>query len=948
MTCQKIGGSTVDGGADGKLADGPGADAASIPDAAKADARQFDARIDAGPLPDVGDGGGGGVAPVVTFTDRTSQCVKDPIVFSADVEATFTCSIDDGPFAPCMSPFALPMDLAGSGHSLTVHAVGVGGASSDTTLTFTIDKTGPVVTIDGTVPPADMSGVSDASGTITFHSDGTAVSYTCLLGTDVSAATDCTPSSGDMGSFAYGPLSDHNNPFSFSVVGFDSCGNPSEPATLALNVDSTGPTICVTDLATSNGFSMSVMCNGGSDAVSGSSGSIFFSGESTATYMCFIDGASVIPCMPGTAVPFSGLGLGEHRLDITGTDLHHNTSMLTFIWNVDTLGPIFTITKVITTPNTGRAEIDYFANEQVPIVSCNVDGLQCQTCTNLGAVCGGLSAGDHTFTVSGIDQFGNQGPPASTTFTITFGPNQGRAIVIGHDFPATLAADPNEAAPIKILRNAVVDVPYKFQGVFNRPVRIVGYRGGMESATEVANAKTAIAGLYDTGFYHEFSDPNTLATNLVGADVLLIYDQQDPPSSREACDGILTVGELWVDQLSTYLNEGGVVIVLDGLTSYLLEGPPSQTQMVLNAGNCTDSDSLFELDNARDLTLDFNLGNIGFEDDLIHRIDDLNNLNTSDTPTDLSSLSLNVGASYDPPENATVWYQDNDYFFAFGNRVPRARDVFAPEPCQQCETKINFAIDAITALPPDFFRFSTVAEKIFPGYDFFQTTLNNSAVNPNAPLGYEFDPEVPYDTIHCTAAMTFCEDPSRNRCLCGGAFNVVDAGTEPDGPPGHAQTNCTCAGGPTPDGGNFALPFTGAGDYRVAMRVIDPWGRPGNAAYISESITINEPNVEFTGQFQKIGGDAGTTFLTYCYTVSVNPNRNLNISQTLNGIDASVQAGLNPGCLRQADDAGIAPEPNHSFTFPRNNFSCDRTLNVRACDNFNNCTNSSISDQNCN
>src|SRR5262249_2344684 len=199
-----------------------------------------------------------------------------------------------------------PADIGGGDHMLVVHAVSLGGVANtqDATVSFTVDKTGPVVTIDGIMPPPIMD-IADASGHILFHDDGTGVQFGCVLnpGTtvDLSMAVDCTAA---MGSFAYGPLMDSQNPFTFGVGAIDACGNPSNGATLPFSGDSTPPDPCVFQVESANGFSVSTGCTGGSDVTSGPSGQILFSGEATATYVCTIDGAAAVPCIPLVGVPF--------------------------------------------------------------------------------------------------------------------------------------------------------------------------------------------------------------------------------------------------------------------------------------------------------------------------------------------------------------------------------------------------------------------------------------------------------------------------------------------------------------------------------------------------------------------------------------------------------------------------------------------------------------------
>ena len=117
--------------------------------------------------------------PETTITDAPSGAVPSAsvgITFTANEDATFTCSLDGGPMTPCTSPFNAT-NLAQGAHTFTVRATDAAGHEdpSPVTASWTVD----------TVPPDLMIVAGPADGTTS--GPRVAVTFTASEGT-----TECS------------------------------------------------------------------------------------------------------------------------------------------------------------------------------------------------------------------------------------------------------------------------------------------------------------------------------------------------------------------------------------------------------------------------------------------------------------------------------------------------------------------------------------------------------------------------------------------------------------------------------------------------------------------------------------------------------------------------------------------------------------------------------------
>ena len=125
----------------------------------------------------------------------------------------------------------------------------------------------------------------------------------------------------------------------------------------------------------------------------------------------------------------------------------------------------------------------------------------------------------------------------------------GRVIVIGHDYLR------NRPAMNRILGNAVFLWP-------NNPVRLLTYQGAA-NPTAIAGANGAIAQVATaTGRLVQRTDvvAADVPAQLGATDVFLIYGQEQASDAT-----LIQLGQDWASAMTTFINLGGTVILLDGL-----------------------------------------------------------------------------------------------------------------------------------------------------------------------------------------------------------------------------------------------------------------------------------------------------------------------------------------------------------------------------------------------
>ena len=230
----------------------------------------------------VGNPGSDSRTIVVDTTGPTVTIVNKPANPTNSTTATFTftvsegtptCKLDGGSFMACTSGISYP-SLADGMHTFTVQAMDALGNPGSAMYTWTIDATGPTVTI--TSPPP--SPAQDQTPTTGFTVSGGAVTTTCKI--DLLAAVACAPPS-----YTSPALGDGTH--TILITATDALGNPGT-ASATFVIDNTGPIVTFDSVPPAkwpvNYFTMD------------------FHANEPATFECSLNGAAFSTCTPGIAI----------------------------------------------------------------------------------------------------------------------------------------------------------------------------------------------------------------------------------------------------------------------------------------------------------------------------------------------------------------------------------------------------------------------------------------------------------------------------------------------------------------------------------------------------------------------------------------------------------------------------------------------------------------------
>lgn len=282
---------------------------------------------------------------------------------------------------------------------MVYHGNPTGGDGSDaSTVTLTI-----------VIPPADTTRPTIAAhATVTAEAtsaSGAVVTYTSPAtsdNVDPAGVAACLPASGS--TFALGNTT-------VTCNAQDVAGNNATPTTFLVTIsDTNAPDTTITDMpfSTSN---------------SSSAHFAFTSTEAASTFTCKLDTNAESSCNAGTS-DLSGLSEGSHIFAVFATDLVGNSdaSPASYIWTVDTVAPVVSISSPIGGSTSGPTGPIIYSVGDSTSVTCTLDG-SAFACSTSGSYAFTLSDSNHTFTVVGTDAVGNSSASASVTWHVdTTGP----------------------------------------------------------------------------------------------------------------------------------------------------------------------------------------------------------------------------------------------------------------------------------------------------------------------------------------------------------------------------------------------------------------------------------------------------------------------------------------------------------------------------------------------
>jgi hypothetical protein len=330
-------------------------------------------------------------APTVGWiTVPATQIATNTASVAVDVDdpaATLWCALDGAAAAVCTNPSSFS-GLSDGPHTIEVYGVdAVGNVGASISTSFTVDTTGPTLTITS-APPATITG---HTATVAFTSDDPASTTWCSV--DGATATTCV-SPGVFGGLADGA-------HTIALHGVDGLGNTGPTVSTSFTVDTTAPVVTLTSVP--------------SGVVPSKSVSIGFSvDDPTATTWCSIDGGSAAICYG--PVSFNNLGDGAHTVDIYAVDPAGNTSITaSHTFTVNSTAPTVTLGTVPAhETNSTTATVSFTVDDPSATAWCSLDGAAPTACTSPVSY-SGLADGAHTISV-----FAQDGPLIGSTVTTGF------------------------------------------------------------------------------------------------------------------------------------------------------------------------------------------------------------------------------------------------------------------------------------------------------------------------------------------------------------------------------------------------------------------------------------------------------------------------------------------------------------------------------------------------
>jgi hypothetical protein len=354
---------------------------------------------------------------------------------STEPGLSYLCDLGGG-FKPCKAGRTFPLDaqgqptLADGEHTLTVKAVDRAGNVSDASAAFAFQADAVFPTVEVTSPASDVT--ENPAVTVGFRvvpaagqPSGEPAVFGCRVDdrpfrtcgkTDAAGTPIASPTGEVSVDFSGQPDALHT----IQIRAQDVHGNIGPTITKRISVDTTGPTVVVTQPAADG------EATGPATSLAWRVEPASTNAVEQLTFECTlrkggVDGAVIQsgPCgadRPSQA--YTGLTSGTHTVQVRGIDdLGNRGPIASRRITVDATGPVVTIDEPAAQVGTAAA-FRWHADEPLSAASCWLDGQPVRDCSS-PFVLGGLTAGSHLFEVQGTDGFGNVGAKAARAFTVT-------------------------------------------------------------------------------------------------------------------------------------------------------------------------------------------------------------------------------------------------------------------------------------------------------------------------------------------------------------------------------------------------------------------------------------------------------------------------------------------------------------------------------------------------
>ena len=320
---------------------------------------------------------------------------------TADPDAATWCSVDGAAAAACTSPLTLT-GLADGPHAVSVYTVdAVGNVGPAIQTSFTVDTTGPVLTLTG----APTGTLTSNTANLSFTVDDPTATVWCSL--DGAAATACTSP------VSYPGLSD--GPHTVTVQAIDPLGNAGPVVSRSFTVDTTAPTVTAISAPAAVVVSKSVSIP-------------FTLDDPSATAWCALDGGPASPC--GSPAFYDNLADGPHTIAVYAVDQAGNTGPTrTAGFTVSTTAPTVTLNTVpAALSNHTTADVAFTVDDPTATAWCSLDGGPATSCTSPVSY-SGLSDGPHSIDIYAVSLGGQQSATVSSAFTVD---TQAPTLAISH------------------------------------------------------------------------------------------------------------------------------------------------------------------------------------------------------------------------------------------------------------------------------------------------------------------------------------------------------------------------------------------------------------------------------------------------------------------------------------------------------------------------------------